>query len=128
MKRKKKFSVVDIVIVAVVLITAFSALIFINSLGNAGNKVEISVDGEVYKTVTLKTDKKKEIEIKDKNGKVTNILVLENDTAYIKWASCKNQDCVKHNSISKIDESIICLPNKVEVRIISNSGVEDAAW
>ncbi len=126
--RKRKFSVIDIIIVVVVLATALSALIFINAMGNDGNKVEIIVNGVVFSTVNLKTDEKKEIEIKDSKGKVTNILVLENDTAYVEWATCKNQDCVHHNRISKVGESIVCLPNNVEINIIENTGVEDAAW
>ncbi len=126
--KRRKFSVVDIVIVLVVLITAFSALIFINVMRTDGDKIEVKVKGETFYIGDLQTENKKEVKITDSNGKTTNILVIENSTAYVKWANCKDQKCVNHYRISKVDESIVCLPNEVEIRIVKNTGAEDAAW
>lgn len=46
-----------------------------------------------------------------------NIVTILNGTVSVTEASCKNQVCVQHAPISRSGESIICLPNKLVVRI-----------
>lgn len=123
MKRAKRLSIADIIIVVIIICTALAGVIFITSSTGSGEKVQISVKGEVYKTVSLKSDEKQEIKIND-----TNVLVIENGSAYMQSAECDDKVCVNKGAISLEGESIVCLPNEVVVEIIADSGVEDAVW
>ncbi len=44
-----------------------------------------------------------------------NTVTVKSGKVYMSWGSCKNQLCVHKGEISKVGESIICLPNKVTV-------------
>lgn len=46
-----------------------------------------------------------------------NEIVIENGYVYMKAATCPDKVCVRSGKISKKGEQIICLPNKVIVRI-----------
>lgn len=84
--------------------------------------VEISVDGEHFGTYDL-TDEQT-IEIDD-----TNRVVIEDGAARMEWADCPDQICVNHRAVSKNGESIICLPNRVVITIVSpeESGLDAVA-
>ena len=60
------------------------------------------------------------MEIPLKEGeKVTNILVIEEGKAYMKSAVCPDKICVRHRPINKSGQTIVCLPEKVTVKIIA---------
>ena len=46
-----------------------------------------------------------------------NVVVISGGTVSVPEASCKNQVCVKHGPISKAGQTIVCLPNRLVVRI-----------
>ena len=50
-----------------------------------------------------------------------NVVVISSGTVSVTEASCKNQVCVKHGKISSPGESIVCLPNRLVVRIDNGS-------
>ena len=50
-----------------------------------------------------------------------NVVVISGGTVSVTEASCKNQVCVKHGAISRSGESIVCLPNRLVVRIGNGS-------
>ena len=50
-----------------------------------------------------------------------NVVVISGGTVSVTEASCKNQVCVKHGRISRSGESIVCLPNRMVVRIENGS-------
>lgn len=50
-----------------------------------------------------------------------NVVVISGGTVSVTEASCKNQVCVKHGRISRPGESIVCLPNRLVVRIGNGS-------
>ena len=54
----------------------------------------------------------------------TNTLVIKNNRAKMKEADCPDQLCVNQKAISKNNESIICLPNKVVVEVESSENSE----
>ena len=51
-----------------------------------------------------------------------NIVKISGGSVSVTAASCKNQVCVKHGQISRSGESIVCLPNRLVVRIESGKG------
>lgn len=52
-------------------------------------------------------------------GSGINRLVIENGEAYISYADCKTNVCVKTGKISKVGQSIVCLPHNLIIEIVS---------
>ena len=77
--------------------------------------MEVTVDGKIYGTYPL--DKDEEISIQ-KDGKTTNLLVIRDGKADVTEADCPDKLCVHQKAISKTNETIVCLPNKVVVQVI----------
>ncbi|MCC8028599.1 MAG: NusG domain II-containing protein [Lachnospiraceae bacterium] len=114
----------EVIILVIVFIAILAVwLVFRIMKTDAGNLVKISVDGEEYGIYDLDTDQEIPIEI---NGEVTNTLVIRDGQADMIEADCPDQLCVNMNAISVESETIICLPNKVAVEVISSE--EEAAF
>ena len=86
---------------------------------DTGASVEVTVDGAIYGTYPLEKDQTidKEIPIQ-KDGKTTNLLVIKDGKADVTEADCPDKLCVHQKAISKTNETIVCLPNKVVVQVI----------
>ena len=97
--------------IILIIIAVFLFLLWITPSAG-GSFVSISVDGELYKKVSLDTDT--EIEVESKWGK--NTVVIENGEVYILDADCPNKKCEKEK-INKASQSILCLPNRLSVII-----------
>lgn len=109
----------DFKLIAIVLVTALAAFLIHHFAGggNAGT-VTVKIDGELAGTYSLLENQ--EIEI---NGG-SNILVIKDGEADMIEADCPDKLCVKQKSISKNNENIICLPNKVIVEVKSSEDSE----
>ncbi len=79
-----------------------------------GSQVEVYVDGERTAVYSLTEDR--EVLIMGADGG-TNLLVIENGAAFIEEASCPDRLCVYQQAVSKTDETIVCLPNKVLLQV-----------
>lgn len=104
----------DIVLVVVVILAAAISLFLGHFLKREGTFATVSVDGSVVAEYAL--DEDGTYEIKGADGGV-NILVIEDGKAFLSEADCPDLLCVKQGSISKVGESIICLPHKVVIEI-----------
>lgn len=82
-----------------------------------GSKINITVDGKEYGTYSLFQEQT----ITIGEGETQNIIEIKGGKAYMKEASCPDQLCVDQNEISFDKESIICLPNKVVITVISDA-------
>ena len=119
MKEKMHLKKKDWVLIAIIIVVAGLAFFLHNLLGAKGAKcVVVKVDGKIEGTYSLGEDQ--EISI---NGG-TNTLVIKNNRAKMKEADCPDQLCVNQKAISKNNESIICLPNKVVVEVESSENSE----
>ena len=108
----------DFILIAVIIIIAGAILFTHRDTNKTGtNSVKISVAGKVFGTYFL--DEDQEIPIND-----TNLLVIRDGCVFMKKAECPDHSCVKQGKISKNKESIVCLPNKVIVEVISNQDSE----
>lgn len=57
-----------------------------------------------------------------KNGNtVTNVLVIKDGEADITEAICPDQICVEHSAVSKVGETIVCLPEELVIKIIASN-------
>lgn len=106
----------DIILVAVILFAAI--LVFFWSAAKKsekGGEVIVYVDGE--ETATYSLDEKGEYLIETEHGK--NLLVIKDGKADVTEADCPDKLCVKQNEINKNGETIVCLPHKVVVEVVS---------
>lgn len=106
----------DILFILGILIAAIIGFVIFNFSLKSGNTVKVSVDGIEKFSYNL-----------DENGEYTvktgieeenvNIIVIENGEVRVSEADCPDEICVKHRSISKVGETIVCLPHKLVVSV-----------
>ena len=53
-----------------------------------------------------------------------NVAVIKDGKVYMDRAGCDNQHCVQHQKISRGNEQIVCLPNKVILQITDDGESE----
>ncbi|SHO49427.1 NusG domain II-containing protein [Anaerocolumna xylanovorans] len=104
----------DIILLLIILFIALASLLIFKITQKDGNMVVVTIDGAVYKEYPLNKDIS--VDIQGVKGG-TNHLVIKDGYADVTEASCPDKICVKSRKISKTGESIICLPNKVVVKI-----------
>lgn len=106
----------DIILIVVVILFAMGAMgiMYCNSL--QGAVAVITVDGQVFETVSLQEDQV----IMIPSGDDYNILQIKDGMVKMIEADCKDQICVNQKAIQYQGESIICLPHKVIVTIESD--------
>ena len=109
-----KKPVADIVLIATLLVIALSVFLITELFSKDGELVRVSIDGEVVAEYSLSADAEYSL-----NGG-SNILVIEKGEAYIKWANCPRQICVRDGKISKIGQRITCLENRIVVEVIGD--------
>lgn len=103
------FSVTDAVVIFI--IAAIAVLIFAMGFifSGYGKTVTVTVNSETVAELPL--NKNAEIPLDTDYGK--NTIVIKNGKCYISFADCRDNICVKHSSISKKGESIVCLPHRL---------------
>lgn len=106
----------DIILVVIILIIGCSALMYINMNKEEGTMVVVTVGGEVIETLSIEKDQTIEIQ-----GPVaTNVLQIKDGYADIIDATCNDEVCVHSRKIKNNNETIICLPNELIVKVQSN--------
>ncbi|MBQ8836213.1 MAG: NusG domain II-containing protein [Clostridia bacterium] len=105
----------DIILTAVLLLAAVAGLLLFKTLSRQGDFAVVLINGEETARFPLDTDTEFVIET---DGGV-NTLVIADGKAYIKEANCPDGICVDHTPISRIGETITCLPHGVVVTVKS---------
>lgn len=115
-----KLKKADILVIVLILIASFFIYFFTNKLPreekNISKKVVISVDGKNFKEVPLTKSSKEKIDINTIYGK--NEVIIEKGEVHMHESNCKDKICMKMGKISIPGDSIICLPNRVMVKIV----------
>lgn len=109
---KKSFKVDIVIAVAVVLIGAVLVVTFF-MMRSPGKNVIVSIDGKEAATYPL--DEDRDEWIMGRGGK--NRLIIKDGKASVTEADCPDKLCVKQGSISNVNESIVCLPHRITVRV-----------
>ena len=107
----------DLLLIGGLLLIAVIALIYLFCFRPAGNSVEITVNGTLYKTFSLSEEITEEIRTGESD---CNVLVIRDGKAYMRSATCPDGICVDHAPIFREGESIVCLPNRVVVTVTAN--------
>jgi len=81
--------------------------------------VQVYRDNVLIRELPLDTDA--EFEVK---GEYINAIVIRDGRVCIESSDCPGSDCVHSGWISQSGRSIVCLPNRVEIRITGTSDVD----
>lgn len=111
----------DFILIAIILLLCIGVFAYIHFTKQAGSKVVVTVDGKVYDTFDLSKDIT--YTVKGKNG-AFNTFQIKNGYADMIDASCPDLLCVHEKSIHYNHETIVCLPNKVVLEVISKDSSE----
>lgn len=115
MNEKRKIRNDIIFIVALLAVAAVAGLLFF-LFREDGDRVVVTVDGDVMAEYPLSKDA--EVDIRTgREEEQLNRLVIKDGQAFIERATCPDGICVAHKPISHDGESIICLPHKVVVSV-----------
>lgn len=106
----------DIILVLSMVIIAAAAFLIINYIVKKdGSYAVIKVDGNVIKTLDLNSDETT-IEVNGYQGGVNKVVINDGKVSMTE-ADCPDELCVKTGKISRVGETIVCLPHRVVVEI-----------
>ncbi len=116
----------DIILICSVIVFTLIILVAITLINKTGSEVIIEQNSKQVAVLDLNKDQEYNLYNGDK---ICNTVIIKNGEAYMIYADCKDKICVNHNKISKNNESIICLPNKVIVTVTNskNNDVDGVA-
>lgn len=121
-RKRKLFSPCDLLIIIAVVLTALCSVLFMIFQGSTENPVAcIKINGEVYKELPL--DQTQDVALE--NGGFHASVHIENGEVYFAFSECPDKLCVNQGSISKNGESIVCLPGRFSVTILSSGNQDD---
>lgn len=112
---KKRMSINDIKFMLGIAL-ALLALLAVSFLlsGETGAQIQVTIDGEIYGSYSLSENQEIPVII---DGETTNLIVIKDGKADMIEADCPDKLCVHQRSVSKNNESIVCLPNRVVVQV-----------
>lgn len=115
----------DIVLLILLVIIGLASTVFVTASKSGGDTVLIEKNGELFGTYSLFENKEINVPAFDSVG--TDLQVsIKDGSVRVTESGCANQICVKHSAINQAGESIICLPNRVIVKIEGEGGGYDA--
>lgn len=103
----------DRILIVALLLLAVASFWVIPGVGKQGRIVLIEQNTELVKELPL--DKETTVEVEGHLG--TTVVKIEGGKARIVSSPCPRKLCVRMGSISKAGEIVVCVPNKVVVRI-----------
>ena len=112
----------DVVLGGGILVIALVLFLVMHLTRNeAGNQIQITVDGEVYGTYSLEKDQV--IEVKEND--FYNRIRIQDGAAYMEEADCPDGYCEEQGKISGRTQTIVCLPHKLVVEVLDADGLEN---
>ena len=106
----------DVILIAAILALAALAALILLLTRTDGDRVIVTVKGDVYESYSLTKDIEVDIRTGE-NGDQLNRLVIKDGKAHVESATCPDGICAAHKPISHDGESIICLPHKVVITV-----------
>lgn len=112
----------DILLAVLLLLLGAVSAFFAYTGGRSGETVSISVQGKLYGTYPLDEDRTVVIR---QHGHFNKVIIKDLQVQMAE-ADCRNQVCVEEGSISRTNQTIVCLPNQVVVSIDGKEADYDA--
>ena len=114
----------DILLAGGILLVALVMLLVMHVTGETkGDQVQITVNGEIYGTYPLEKDQTIEVT----EGEFHNVIRIEDGQAYMEEADCPDGYCKRQGTISRVNETIVCLPHKLVAEVESDGSTTDDA-
>lgn len=105
----------DILLGVGILIVALILFLIMKITGSAdGSQIRIMVDGVEYGVYSL--DENQEIDVQLESG--INRVCVYSGEVYMEEADCPDGYCINQGKISKVGQTIVCLPHKVVIEVI----------
>lgn len=87
--------------------------------------LDFSQNGSLIRRVSLTESEGQDIRINSADGGY-NLVHIENGSVFVRESDCENGDCIRQGAIRRTGESIICLPHKLVITIVSDlNGIND---
>lgn len=103
----------DLLLIAAVLVLAGAVWLYTYLTRTEGGLAVVTIDGEELMRLPLSEDSVTLLG----EGEHTNLLVISGGAASVTEASCPDHLCVRQGEARYDGETIVCLPNKLVVRI-----------
>lgn len=116
----KKFGLIkrkDFILFLVLLICSGFIVVISLFFEKDGNQVVIQQDGTKIMQLSLEDSGTYVIE----DGNYYNKIVISDGAVFVEDANCRDLICVRHGSISKVNETITCLPHKLIVYVVGEN-------
>ena len=114
----------DLLIIAIGFVLAlviYGGLELNNRLQATDDKVlAVYIDGEMVDSFPLDEPMTKTYD----TDRGYNIIEIDGESAHIREANCPNQSCVHDGHISRVNETVVCLPHHFHIQIEGNEEVE----
>lgn len=111
----------DIIVIALILIVTAGVFCF-RLFGFAdGGQVVIQTESE---RIELSLSENKTMNVTS-NG-ITLSVVIENKSVRVEHSDCPNLDCVNMGEISRVGDSVACVPARVYIKIVGGDDGHDA--
>ena len=81
--------------------------------------VQVFQEGKLIREMALETDAKMIVE-----GDYRNVVTVADGKVFFSNSDCPGRDCVHSGRISLPGRSLVCLPNRVEIRVVGSSDVD----
>lgn len=123
-----KIKKADIFVIFLIIIFSFLIYFFTNKVPRedygSSKKIVITVDGKIFKEVELKENTDLNIDINTEYG--NNEVHIENGEVQMQESDCKDKICMKMGKIKLTGDSIICLPNRLMVKIVEDKPSDES--
>ena len=109
----------DIILVVCLLLVAAIGMLYLFVFRAEGNTVKVTLDGKTYGVYSLSENRTEDI-YTGQNNEHHNRLVIKDGKAHMETSTCPDGICVDHSAIFRDGESIVCLPHRIIVTIITS--------
>ncbi|MBP5309922.1 MAG: NusG domain II-containing protein [Lachnospiraceae bacterium] len=114
----------DLILLAMFILIAAILFFIINRTDEIkGDYVLITLNNSEYARIPLNKDTVLSID----SDKGKNTVVVSDKEVYVESADCPDQICVDHAHIMYEGETIVCLPHRLIIKIVSEEGSETDA-
>lgn len=113
-EQRRKSLRFDIILIAALLIISLCAVLATVCSRENGSYAVVRIDGREVARYSLAEDGEYTL------GGGTNKLCIKGGEVYMTYADCPDRTCVSTGRVRYVNQSIICLPNKVSVVIIGS--------
>ena len=107
-KASRPLKLIDIILMSLVLVIALAWAIIPYFSSPAGNTVQITVNGQMSE---YSLDSNRKIQL---DGLT---VVIENGQVFVSETDCDDKVCQHTGKISKVNQSIVCLPKNIVIKV-----------